>query len=103
MDESQVSSAGRKAGVRPNRLRGFHRAVKRGEEWALRIWRLRGNPMSYMLGLAYRSVDWDAELAKPNPLLSMVKKSEGWGGAMVVPFKFFTGLRKRGKYRKEKK
>lgn len=105
MDESLVLAAGGKAGVRPVRLKGFHRAVKRGEAWALRIWKLRDRPLQYLLALAYRAVGWEEMLAQKSPVFESLKKTpDSWlGGTLVVPLPFHGGLRKRSRYRGEGK
>ncbi len=71
-------------------MRGFHRAVKRNEKWALKIWALKDiNPLGYLLALLYRNVDFKALVYSKNPFLDLVYKPDNWTGKYhTVPLVF---------------
>lgn len=71
-------------GDRPRRRRGYYRAVKRGEKWAVEISKKRG--WSWCLGMYFMHIAWGKEL-KNRPVFDLLEKSEPWTGAsLVVPF-----------------
>jgi hypothetical protein len=73
----------KKVGDQPRsiRTRGFHRAVKRREGWALKIWDQRDkNPLAYIYGLTYRNYDFSGLIYKDNPFLSLIPKTESFHG-----------------------
>lgn len=68
-------------------MRAYYRAVKRGEEWACKIERLKEkNAISYFLALCYRNLDFDCLVYKDNPLLSKIPKLDNlFGKYFPVP------------------
>lgn len=67
MNETKVDRHDRPGGVRPIRKRGYHRAIKRGEPWAL---------MDYQMKKCMKSLSESIyqDLFKDNPLLNLIKK-----------------------------
>lgn len=73
-------------GARPRRLKGFYRAVRRGESWAVAIDKKTG--LDRMFALHFIRVDWAAEIAKPS-LFDFLPKDDCWKGAFfTVPLRF---------------
>jgi hypothetical protein len=77
-------------GVRPKRIKGYYRAVKRGEPWALELKKKEGT-LAFFLEWTYGPVLdelFRESLYQPNFLLRGLEKSEPWtGGVFVVPSK----------------
>ncbi len=78
-------------GARPIRLRGYYRAVKRGDAWAVKIASLlKRDKLAGLLALCYRNVDFKELMSLSNPFLKLVDKSTGsnyWGAVIQIPFK----------------
>lgn len=73
-------------GVRPIRMRGYYRAVKRGDAWAVKIANLIiSNPMSGLLVLMYRNVDFKKLVYSENPFLKLIPKDDSWLGTYIIP------------------
>lgn len=65
-------------------MRGYYRAVKRGEKWALDIAKYpRGTP-AWMMAYYYRDIDWAAEMRKPG-IFDRIPKGDWSGGTLTVP------------------
>lgn len=74
-------------GARPKRRKGFYRAVKRGENWAVEIHKLPPG-FSKMLAMNWYRVDWKEELQKRTSFLEGFAKDGGWkGGFLAIPLK----------------
>jgi hypothetical protein len=72
----------------PIRKRGYHRALARGEEWAVRLSKLP--PFAWWFQWFYRIPK--EPVYRENPLLSLFKKDESWTGArLFAPLKFGSG------------
>lgn len=70
-----------KLGKRPIRLRGYYRAVKRGESWALKIDALKEkNYFQWIIALSFRNVEFADILSAENPFLSVLEKSIPFSG-----------------------
>lgn len=68
----------RKSGATPHsiRMRGFYRAVKREERWALKIWKLKDiAPLQYLFALMYRNIDLEQWFSESDPILSVFFES----------------------------
>lgn len=56
-------------------MRGFYRAVKRKEKWALSIWDKKdSDPLGYFLSLTYRSENISKFIYSENTFLAIFKK-----------------------------
>lgn len=67
-----------------DRYRGYYRALKRKEPWAL--WFQKQPPFTRMLLWTYRTKLLLAELEKKNFILDMIGKEDPWtGGYLVFP------------------
>jgi hypothetical protein len=71
---------------KPIRMRGYYRAVKRKEPWALRIEARRSNILVYHMLLAYRNTDFRQFVYANNPLLAIIPKDDS--GGLYVPVSF---------------
>ncbi len=78
----------RPPGARPRRLKGFWRAVRRQERWAVEIDKKEG--FSRLLAMEHMHVDWEALWNKSTFLLEKLKMDGPWeewgGGSLIVPF-----------------
>lgn len=73
-------------GDRPKRIKAFHRAAKRGEQWAIRLLKLREtNPMVFLLERYFSPSDFKDLVYNENPFLKMIEKSDSFSGS-IVPF-----------------
>lgn len=73
-------------GARPRRLRGWYRAVERGEPWAVKWW--AKGPFGRWLEWHIPPDLFREELMKRDFLLKEITKDDTWTGAtLIVPFK----------------
>lgn len=72
------------------RMRGYYRAVKRGEAWAVKIAHLLiSNPMAGMIALVYRNIDINALIYGVSPFVAMLPKDDTYSGkCMPVPLDY---------------
>lgn len=69
-------------------MRGYYRAVKRGDAWAVRIENLKSkNIFSYMMALFYRNVNFKALVYGSNPFLAMLNGGGFQEKYVPVPYK----------------
>lgn len=64
----------------PYRMKGFYRAVKRNDKWAMRIWERRKNKISYALALVYRNINWKPLIDGYKPFFEILKEGDGCEG-----------------------
>lgn len=71
-------------GARPIRTKGYYRALKRGEPWAVKIDALfKVNTFAGSLALYFRNINWDVL----DKICLPLEKTEHWsGGWLLVPF-----------------
>lgn len=75
---------------RPIRMRGYYRAVRRGEAWAVEIEsKKEHDPLGYLTALVYRNVDFRSLTFSENPFLTVLHgPHDGFAGKYVpVPLK----------------
>lgn len=85
------------SGVRPIRLRGYFRALKRGEPWAVKLSKKWGT-LSFWLEWTYSPEFLKAMVYAENPFLSMISKDVGWTGSyMTVPMTIGCELKQKKK------
>lgn len=70
-------------------MRGYYRAVRRGDKWAVDIAEaIKKNPIAGLLALCYRNIDLKALVYMNNPFLGLIKKDNGFGGKYApIPLK----------------
>lgn len=74
-----------KSGEWPKRMRGYYRAIKREEPWAIAL--SKKDPFGFILSWTYRAPMIKEVLCAKNPFLEMVEKKESsWGGYLPVQF-----------------
>lgn len=90
--------------MKTKRWQSYHRALKRGEAWAVKI-----SKLPLMCQLLYRFYAGESTLMglvfAENPLFKLLSKTDSWtGGDHVVPFpSFIVGpKRKRSAHRNKK-
>lgn len=67
-------------------MRGYYRALKRKEKWAVAIHSKGPGTMQWMLALYSRNFDFAAEFAKPS-FFDSLPKADWIGGILPIPFK----------------
>lgn len=75
----------RNIGDRPTRLKGYYRAVKRGEPWAVKMESIRiSDPTTWFLMRIYDDITWSK-----NPFLEAISKNHEFMGKYIpVPITF---------------
>jgi len=76
-----------KISERPIRKRGYYRALKRGDEWAVKISKMTG--LQHMFAFAYRNVDIADLMPRPLGIFKAVPQDTVWKtGTIMVPFSY---------------
>jgi hypothetical protein len=73
----------------PIRKKGYYRALRRNEPWAVKIESKKdSDPLGYLSAFTYRYIDMKTLVYSPNPFLSIIPKDESWTGCYtMIPFK----------------
>lgn len=68
---------------KPYRKRGYYRALKRGDGWAVSISKKKG--FDFLMAFHYRNIDFKSLL--PTNIFSKIKMKKTWASSLlVVPF-----------------
>jgi hypothetical protein len=86
------------SGVRPFRIRGYYRALKRGEQWAVSL--SKASPLAKAYGLKYGPYLDRMNLSDAD-FYGRARFGDGWQGGFVV-FPLLAPGRKRSHYRAQK-
>jgi hypothetical protein len=70
-------------------MRGYYRAVKRKEPWAMAIAKHPHGSYPWLMAYCYRDIDWVAEMSRPSIFDSIPASAyDAWRGATIlVPLK----------------
>lgn len=73
---------------KPIRMRGYYRALKRGEKWATKIHSLKSKGgFSYILSLRMRNIDLKKMFLSKLSWINKLDKDKSWNPVpLIVPF-----------------